>query len=203
MTNKQRKILIVFLFLFLLSGCKGISVSPEDAAIKLLLNETTAGMQIDQDTLEVRHTIDVEDGQSIVMLSFQGTCPELGPVTCLYTYQTLQRMVGWMAANGGGGCRETHADRQPQGFEIMGGHYSGQRPQDPGYTQIYGSVHHPEIVKALVTWDDSQVTEVEVVNGTIITVRTGDFKMQEVEGLNAQDQVIYTYTQSTVLDMQP
>lgn len=203
MISKQLKILIVFLLLLLLSSCKGISVSPEDAAIKMLLEETTEGMLVDRDTLEVRQTIDVDDSQAIVMLSFQGTRPELGPVTCLYSYQTLQRMVGWMAANGGGGCRQNQSDQQPQELEVMGGHYSGQRPQDPGYTQLYGYVHNPDIVKVLVTWDDNQMTEVDVVNATIITVRTGGFMMKEVEGLNAYGQIIYTYSHHIAPDMQP
>lgn len=203
MINSQLKTLIVFLLLLLLSGCKGISVSPEDAAIKMLLEETTAGMLVDRDSLEVRQTVNVDKGQVIVMLSFQGTRPELGPVTCLYTYQTLQRMPGWIAANGGGGCQQDQPDQQLQAMEVMGGHYSGRRPEDPGYTQLFGSVHHPDIVKVLITWDDNQITEVEVVNDTIITLRTGDFFIKKVDGLNARDQIVYTDLHKTEPELQP
>lgn len=97
---------ISFLVLLLLSAC-GISVSPESAAVKMF-PLTTASMQVDQDTLELCQTIEIEDGSAIVMLSFQGVLPEMGPVTCLYTYQIFHSLIGWRAANGGARASRTN-----------------------------------------------------------------------------------------------
>lgn len=191
--SNQMKVISIFL-LWLLTACGTVGLSPETAATKMLLDETTNGMQVNEETLEVRQTLKMEDGQAIVVITFEGTRPEIGMVNCFYTYQTLQRMTGWVAANGGGFCKENQPERQISDMEITMGHYSGQRPGEPGYTQVYGSINNPDIVKAQVIWDDNVTTDVDVVDATVLTLRTTQRMAKTVEGLNGQDQVIYTVT---------
>lgn len=191
MLIKLIKVLSVFSLLLPLSACSGIAVSPEAAAIKMLLEQTTAGVTVNQDTLEVRQSLAVNDSQSIVLLSFEGLRPNMVPVSCLYTYQTLRRFYGWISANGGGGCHETPPEQDLQDLEVVAGHSSGEKPRDPGYTQLYGSVNNKEIVTVRVTWADNQVTEVEVINATLLFMRSGDHMISTLEGLDGKGQVIF------------
>jgi len=182
---------ISFLVLLLLSAC-GISVSPESAAVKMF-PLTTASMQVDQDTLELRQTIEAEDGSAIVMLSFQGVLPEMGPVTCLYTYQIFHSLIGWRAANGGGACQQDQPKFQEQDLDVQIGYLIGQPPLDAGYGHVYGYVHNTDIVKVQIIWDDDDVTEVDVVNGTYLAIRNTQLAVKSVVGLSEQGQEIYTY----------
>lgn len=194
--SKHIKTISIFLFL-LLSACGNVGLSPEAAATKMLLEESTKGMQVYDETLEVRQILRVEDDQSIVAITFAGTRPEMGAVTltCFYTYQTLKKGAGWVAANGGGTCQENQPEQQQiADIEVMVSHYSSQRPGEPGYTQIYGSVNNPDIVKVQVIWDDNVTTEVDVVDATMLTLRKTQLMAKTVDGLNDQDQVIYTVT---------
>jgi len=200
--SKQRRAISVFL-LWLLAACGTVCLSPEDAATKMLLEETANGMQVNNETLAVRQTLIVEDGQSIVAITFEGTRPEMGMVKCFYTYQTLQKMTGWVAANGGGFCKEKQPERQISDLEVMVAHYSGQRPGEPGYTQIYGNINNPDIVKIQVIWDDNVVTEMDVVNATMLTLRNTQLMAKTVEGLNKQGQVIYTHRLNGASTSQP
>lgn len=203
--SKQIKTISIFLFL-LLSACCNVGLSPEAAATKMLLEESTKGMQVYDETLEVRQILMVEDDQSIVAITFAGTRPEMGAVTltCFYTYQTLKKGAGWVAANGGGTCQENQPEQQQiADIEVMVSHYSGQRPGETGYTQIYGSVNNPNIVKVQVIWDDNVVTEMDVVDATMLTLRKTQLMAKTVEGINEQGQVVYTHFMSGAPDSQP
>jgi len=193
MKIKILKMLLPLLLLTILPACQGNAASPQAAATRALMEGSTKGMVVDQTTLEMRQTLDVDQSQSIVVLAFQAADSRQGPVTCLYTYQTLHFWYGWTAANGGGSCRADIPEQQ-QDFNIFSGHYSGSRPKDPGYTQVYGYIDNPQILKVRITWDDNQVTEAAVINGTAISVRSGGWMMKFAEGLDQQDQVIETVT---------
>ena len=193
MTLKILKMLLLLFLLPTLPACQGNAASPQAAATRALMEGSTKGMVVDQMTLEVSQTLDIDPNQSIVVLAFQAADSRHGPVTCLYTYQTLRRWYGWTAANGGGSCRPDIPEQQ-QEFNIFSGHYSGALPKDPGYTQVYGYIDNPHIVKVRITWDDNQVTEATVINGTAISVRSGGWMMKFAEGLDQQDQVIETVT---------
>lgn len=186
------KVFSVFL-LILLTACGNVNLAPEAAAKKMLLEETTEGMLVDETSVDVRQTIKMEDGRAIVAITFQGARAEMGLVDCFYTYQVRQQVTGWVAANGGGTCQDSQPERRPADLHVMVGHYSGERPGEPGYTQVYGRVNNPSIVKVQVTWGDNVRTEAEVVNATILTVRTDTQLMPTaVEGLDAQGQVVYS-----------
>jgi len=200
---KQIKPISIFLFL-LLSACGNVGLSPEAAATKMLLEESTQGMQIYDETLKVRQTLLVEDDMSIVAITFTGTRPEIEtiPLTCFYTYQTFKKEDGWVAANGGGICQESQPEQQINDIDVMVRNYSGQSPDETGYTQIYGSVINPNIVKVQVIWEDDVVTQVDVVDGTMLTIRKTQLKAKKVEGMNEQDQVIYSHFMSGASDSQ-
>jgi hypothetical protein len=191
MTIKFIKPLSILSLLLLLTACTGIAVSPEAAATQMLLKQTTAGMTVNQDSLEVRQILKVNHDQTIVLLSFKGVRPEMGPVACLYTYQTLRRFPGWISANGGGGCHNAPAERDLKDLDVTAGHYSGEKPLDPGYTLVFGDVNNEDIVKVRVNWDDNQLTEVDVVNATILSMRSGDQMINALEGLDADGEVVF------------
>jgi hypothetical protein len=190
MLQVMKALPVISLFL-LLSACQGFAVSPQAAATNMLLEQTTTGMTVNLDMLQVRQVLKVNEGQSMVLLSFEGTRPEMGAVACLYSYQTLLRFSGWISANGGGGCHDTPPEQELQDIEVTAGHYSGEKPPDPGYTLVYGEVNNAAIVAARVTWEDRQLTEVEVVNATILVLRTGDLMIEALEGLDLNDEVIF------------
>ncbi len=58
-------------------------------------------------------------------------------------------------------------------------------------------VYKPEIVKIVVTWDDGQINEVDVVNQSYMAYRLGLFQMKRVDGLDQSGQVVYTVPVNT------
>jgi hypothetical protein len=148
---------------------------------------------VDKATLQVPLSTELSDNEAIVLLTYQGMRQGSGPETCVNTYQVIKRPYGWTPANGSGLCRQDLPGQDNQDLEISSGRYPGKKPQEPGYSLVYGLVNNPEIQKVRVTWDDKQSTEVEAGSGAYLAHRSGQFLLRAVEGLDDQDQVVFSH----------
>jgi hypothetical protein len=200
-------LLALALMSILLSGC-GIAASgpmgpgagtPEAAAIQTITGPVLPmpDFQVDRNTIKVRQSVPLGD-HFLVVITFRGfqngNGAGAGMQNCMFTYEVLRaRLGGWSTGNGGGGC-----SGEPNGNENLGpmsigaSNNGGSGPGNAGYSSVDGQVYQKDIVNVLVTWNDTQVQKVPVVDGTFIAVRAGQFQMQRVDGLNEEDQVVYS-----------
>jgi hypothetical protein len=77
-----------------------------------------------------------------------------------------------------------------QAVEISGGSQSGSNWPALSYT--YGLVHDPNIIVIEVTWSDGQVQTDEVVNGSYLVARSDIVDFQQVRGLDANGEALFT-----------
>ena len=63
---------------------------------------------------------------------------------------------------------------------------------DPGVSTVYGHVLVQEIRTVQVTWKDDMMQQVEVINASYMAARAGQVEWERIEGLNADQEVIYT-----------
>jgi hypothetical protein len=184
MKNIRIKLLLIFLLSLLFSGCRGVAFSPEAAVTRELLRRSGSTLVVDAETIKIHQTIEINDAQAIVMLSFEGTRPATGLEVCTAAYESIKQTIGWVSANGSRGCRTVANGLAVEEFEVHSGRYSGRLPQDPGYSIVYGFVHDPAVEKISVTWDDNVVTEADVVESSFIAIRSGQYVLQLIEGLD-------------------
>lgn len=179
--------------LLLLSACGGVAFSPEATVTRTVLQGASVNLTIHQETVKIHQTLDISEHQSFVLLTLRGTRPEMGPVTCIYSYEAIKNTLGWTAANGSGTCRQNQPGEDVEELEIYEGFFSGRKPHEPGYSQVYGSVNSVEIVKVRITWDDNQVTEIEPVESTYLAIHYGEPRLRKIEALNNKDDVVFTH----------
>jgi hypothetical protein len=58
------------------------------------------------------------------------------------------------------------------------------------WSRVDGLVHDDAIVRAQVVWDDGTVQEVEVIQGSVLAVRGGTHRYDEVRGLDPRGEVV-------------
>lgn len=187
---------VLVMVVWVLSGCN-LSLSPQSAAIEALQSVNGPNFKIDTQSIKILQTMDVSDTSTVVVISFNGLRNSNGLENCLYSQQVEKQLGFWRMFNGGGGCwsADSGANKDPL---MAGGSQSGSsKPEDPGISQVFGAVNHPGIVKVSVTWDDGQVTNSEVFNGSFLSFRLGMAEMVKVEGLSDQGMVIYQINPQT------
>jgi hypothetical protein len=192
--SSQRSILLSPLAVLVLSGCfiGGTAFSPEAAAQRAVLENPNPDMHVDPNTVQVLQRFNLDD-KTLVMLSFSGNDIRLGATSCLYMYEVLQMpWGGWSTGSGGGGCTSGDGNQQEQPLSIGASISSGSKPHDFGLSAVYGQVFVPEIRVVEVTWKDSMMQQVEVINASYLAARAGQVEMERVDGLNADNEIVYS-----------
>jgi len=182
-----------------LSSCRAIgfdlTFSPEQAAIRAVRGNIEPNVTFVDDSLVVHQSIEAQDDLTVVVMSFKQLRAQTGEETCLYTYEVQRMGLGWAPKSGGGGCYSPNqiAGQEPEEIQLGAGQSISDAPGDLGFSQVYGKVNNPEIVKVRITWNDDTADEVEVINSTFVAYRFGMFNQRMVEGLNEQGEVVYSF----------
>jgi hypothetical protein len=206
-SRKLRGLIGYLLICFLFAGCRPVAsgplgpgaATPEAAALQTVINSPAVmpNFQVDVASASVRQSIQFMD-HFLVMVGFQGV--QLGndampgQQRCLFTYQVLRtRLGGWATGSGGGSCTvAVNPNSGPEPMSIGASNYGGNNPADPGYSTVDGEVNQQDIINVIVTWEDNQVQNASVINGTFIAPRQGQHQMKQVDGLNEAGQVVYS-----------
>ncbi len=189
-------ILSIPLITLFLAGCisgPNMAFTPEQVAIRGVIDQHGSGAVVDQSSVQIRQSLPM-DRNTFVVVSFtqmEGDRKD----KCLFVYHLIRNIIGaWQPRSGGGGCSGTFigGPEQPgQSVEIGGGQSGSTGPGDPGYSHTAGLVNQKDITKVRVTWNDGSQQEVDVINSSYIAVRTGSLINQKVEGLNADGEVVF------------
>jgi hypothetical protein len=179
--------------LLLLAGCGrgGGYASPEQAALDSIPRSTPPDFQLDLQSVRVVHSVPVNNA-ALMLVTFAGTNEDGQPDTCLHLQEARRAAGGgWNTGSGGGGCKSGLGGDQPA-LIVIGSRASGGGLFDPGYSSVYGMVNDPAIVTVQVQWEDGETQAAQVVAGAYVVARSGLQVSTRVEGLDAQNEVVYT-----------
>ena len=190
---KKLLFLIAFLLLLALPACAGLAFSPEQAAMNAVRGNLDTNVSMVVNSLIVHQSVKARDDLYVVIMSFKQIRANSGDETCLYTYEIAKQGPIWGPNSGGGGCwTQNIVNGLPEDIQIGSSQSTSNQPGDAGFSQAYGLVTNPEIVKVKVNWDDGQQEELAVSESTFVSYRFGLFDMVSLEGLNEKGEVIYT-----------
>lgn len=187
--NKLSFWLVIAILVLGLSACN-VSFSPERAAVQEVLdmNGTPGNMQVDPATIQVLQKQSLQDDE-MVLVAFQAIQDNGQLSECLFMHQVHRGLLGWVIASGGGGCGPAGGSGEP--LEISAGRYAG--PYRQSSSHVAGKVYEEGIVAVEVTWDDGERQRVQVVNASYLAVREDLHAHAQLQALNANDQVVYTF----------
>jgi hypothetical protein len=191
--------LTLLLLLVGLPACRGniFAFGPEQAAVSAVRNNLEPNVKMVDNSLQVHQTVKAKDDLAVVIMTFKQVRAKSGDETCMYTYEVLKRSIGWAPKSGGGGCWTNFQADLEADIQVGTSMSTSSEPGDLGFSQAYGLVRNPEIVKVKVTWNDDSEEVVSLNNSTFVSFRIGQFEMRNVEGLNEQDEVIYSFAFAT------
>ena len=187
----------------LLSGCSIAystiggqgAATPERAAMDAVVRNQGGGLVVDQTTVHVLQTQQLQENFALVQVAFQGVRNGRDQEQCLGTQGTVRTSRGdWVTSGGGSGCAPVgQTSGQPLDFG-QGSNSAGGIPGDPGYTEVNGLIFDPAILAVRVTWEDGQVQQASVANGAYLAARVGEgHRFTLIEALDESGDVVYTY----------
>lgn len=194
----MRKQAWISILLLALVACSpgGLAFSPQQAAFKAANRNTQRGAVVDQNSVQVRQTVEL-GGKTFVLVSYRQQV-EARQEECLTLYEARKELIGtWAPGSGGGGCSGALPGAAPdpkQPMDIGSGSSGSGDARDPGFAHVNGLVNQKEIEKVRVTWNDNETQEVPVSSESYLAVRIGNYRLMKVEGLGANDEVLYEYT---------
>lgn len=176
----------------LVSGCGGMVFSPAEAAIRHTMDTPLPEFTVNPNSIQVLQQVELGN-VVIVLVKFSGTRASTGQEECLFTHGVERTWMGtYQGGGGGGGCSSQPPDPETQPISIMSGKSSGRDIGDPGYSEVSGEVFRDDVTSVIVTWSDGKVEQVDVINGTYLTAREGQFDRSKIEAINADGEVVYT-----------
>lgn len=192
--------LVVAVAALLLAACTSVTpaFTPEQAVAQVVLHSPRQDVVVDVASVKALQRLDVAGKTFVVVANNQQAGDHLE--TCLGLYEARRSpLIGWVSGSGGGGCSGQIAGNPepPQPMEVGGGSQSSGDPSEPDICTTYGKVNQPDIVTVRVTWNDGQVQEVPVVNGSYAAIRVGQFSMTHVDGLNEKGEPVFQFDQAT------
>jgi hypothetical protein len=176
----------------LLAACGPLlNFTLERAAVQEALNFSEPNLPVDPDSIQVLQT--QEQGEiTLVVVSLQRGRETAMPDKCLAMYEVRRTALGWMTVSGGTGCGPIGGNRSALDVSSGGAHQSNESAS----SHVTGLVREPLITFVEVTWADGEVQQVPVVNGSYLAWREGVSNPVKILGLDAEDQVIYTWETS-------
>lgn len=202
--SRRGQWLIAVALLFTLTACGSFGFSPELSAMSAVRSTIDSNAKMVDNSLVVHQSVKARDNLYVVIMTFNQVRAGTGDETCLYTYEIEKRNLGWSPNSGGGSCWTQDIDTGlPEDIQIGSSQSSSNQPGDPGFSQAYGWVTNPEIVKVRVTWNDGQQEELSVTDSTFVAFRFGLLTLQNLEGLNENGQAIYSYNTQAAPEKTP
>lgn len=190
---KKFLFLIAFLLLLAMPACGSIAFSPEQAAINAATDSTDSNVSLVDNSLVVHQSVKARDDLYVVIMTYKQVRANSGDETCLYTYEITKLGPGWGPKSGGGSCwTQDQVAGLPEDIQYGSSQSSTDQPGDTGFSETYGLVSNPEIVKVRVNWNDGQQEETAVSESTFVVYRFGLFEMTSLVGLNEKGEVIYS-----------
>lgn len=176
------------------SGCKPMKIAstPEQAVIQQASRAMGPQAAILQDFVHVRQTLEL-DGKTLLMLTLDRFYQNHWE-PCLVVYETAKTSLGtWKTGLGDTVCQTAQspvAEEHP--LDVNGAWRKGSRADEPGLSYAAGLVHQAQIKKVQVTWMDGKKIIVDVIDGSYLATNSGAFQFNLVEGLGANDEVLYS-----------
>lgn len=184
--------LILFLLASLLAGCGGVGGSAEKAAADYVINMKSDEAVNDPRSIEILQTQSFEDS-TYVVLSYRRKYAG-NDETCLVLYETHRELFrGWVSTGGGGACATQEDEAAADVLRFSGGTSFRREQNKPPVSHALGKVSDPAIVKVDITWEDGQVQQAQVVNNSVLAMRTGEAQVRNAVGLDQEDEVIFTF----------
>ncbi len=176
------------------SGCqlwKG-AASPEEAVLQQASRSMGPQVKILTETIQLRQTQSFID-LTFLLLSYDRIY-ENRREPCLVMYEVYQNPTGtWATATGNVFCQvESDASVPGHPLDVNGALEKSPGPGTAGMSYATGLVHREEIKKILVTWSDGNSQIVDVIEGTYLAFNASAFPFNSVQGLGANDEVLYT-----------
>lgn len=188
-------VLSLLLLSSLLTACSVFSFSPETAAVSAVKESFDhQNALLDIDSLVILQSHRVSD-YAVILLSYQSNHAGIGIYDCMSMYLVNKsRLGGWYAGSGGSACSSGRSAEEIPPIDVGGNRMGSSRPNDPGFSAVYGAVYQEDIANVQVIWNDDQLQEVPVVNASYLAFRDGEFDYQTIKALDADGQVVYEYT---------
>jgi hypothetical protein len=181
--------LLVFVLCGLVS-LGGCAFTPERAIAAEIrtMEERWQDMQVRSDTVQIRQRQPWQGGL-VCLVSFETVRSSGERSDCLFTYQTRQRGLAWEITGAGGGCGPPGGDGRP--ISVSSGQHSGSG--QASLSHVCGLVYEPAVVTVQVVWEDGQEQRADVVSGSYLALRGGQHGLSQVQALNAQGEIVYTF----------
>jgi hypothetical protein len=169
----------------LLTACS-MNFTPEQAFVSELINPNRPGKKVNSESIVILQR--VEFGETFYLLAKYQASEDGRLWDCLDSYEMVRRLGSWHTGGGGGGC--SSGPDQPPLVEVGQGIST---KNNRSVSNVYGLVHHEDIIVIDITWQDDLAQQVQVVNGSYIAIREEAVMVKYLKASNAQDEILYTY----------
>jgi hypothetical protein len=178
---------LLFIGPVFLAACSALfAFTAERAAVAALLEERGPGLPAIPASVAVLQSQPRGESTLVLVKFLQGQGPE--QQECLFLYEMRRGPAGWQSDGGGGACSPTGGFQEA--LEISAGTQTGS--DRPPLSEVDGLVRDPRIVTVEIEWDDGQVQQVPVVNGSYLAWREALSAPLVVRGLDEEGLVVFT-----------
>lgn len=174
---------------FLISGCQTLfNFSPDRAAIQELATNSPTGFDLHRETIRVLQIQESEQG-ILVLTTYLATHEDGQMSECISLSTTEKTDQGWSAINQGSSCWPAELVDQESISVSM-----GQNTKDEySLSNASGLVYDPQIKSIEVVWDDDTSQAVDIVEGSYLAVRSGQYSVQLVNAFDDMGELVYSY----------
>ncbi len=184
--------LLLFALLAASAGCSGgLAFTPDQAAVESAMRSAaTTDLTPDPDSMAVLQTQKLGDS-TLVLLRFTALHSSGQVSECLHLYEVYRRGLGFIPGSGGGGCGP--AGGEGEAFGVGMGHHSNSAPGRLTFSDVNGLLYDPDLVSIEILWDDGEVQQALVSNGSYLAVRQGTHQVETITGRDAGGEVLSTW----------
>ena len=174
---------------FFLSSCQTLfNFSPDRAAVEELITNSPVSLEIHPETIRVLQLLESEQG-IMVLTTYLATSESDQMNECLSLYKTAKVSQGWSAYAQGSNCWPAALIDQESIRVSMGQNSTGVS----SWSDVSGLVYDPLIKSIEVIWDDGTIQDLDIVKGSYLAVRSGQYSVQFVHALNEAGELVYSY----------
>ncbi|HUT17742.1 MAG TPA: hypothetical protein VM366_01180 [Anaerolineae bacterium] len=175
-----------------IAGC-GLTLEQAVLEEAMRLGEGWTQTPVDSSTVQVLQAVAME-GRTIAVVGLARVEKDVQRSECVFVYEAVRTRLRWKTGGGGGGC----GPGARLGLPLWIGSGQNSSVNADAWSRVYGVAYADEIVRAEVGWEDGLVQDVEVVHGSVLAVREGTHRYEQVRGLDAQSHVVYVHEQPGV-----
>lgn len=177
---------------FFLSSCQTLfNFSPDRAAVEELITNSPVSLEIHPETIRVLQLLESEQG-IMVLTTYLATNESNQINECLSLYKTAKVSQGWSAYAQGSNCWPAALIDQEPIRVTMGQNSTGESSS----SDVSGLVFDPQIMSIEVIWDDGTIQDLEIVKGSYLAVRSGQYSVQFVHAFDEAGELVYSYEET-------